>query len=159
MNSEHPGSHVFQQTGTIFVHIQGIITTNVLTKFHEDWKINVTFKSVNKKIPPPPDNKCGLYIVKNDTPPDGHFHEDRTINVAPRVLTIKNALSPGGHVFQSTRTIFELVQDIIGKNLLTKFHDDRTINGASRVLTRFTIAIHVGKNATPPLWKNTLPWF
>ncbi|KAH3699014.1 hypothetical protein DPMN_073960 [Dreissena polymorpha] len=48
---------------------------------------------------------------------------------------------PGGHVFQATGTNFELVQDIIGTNFLTKFHDDRTINVASRVLTRFTIAI------------------
>ncbi|KAH3707967.1 hypothetical protein DPMN_067405 [Dreissena polymorpha] len=44
----------------------------------------------------------------------------------------------------STGTLFELVQNIIGKNLLTKFHDERTINTASRVLTR--------KNATPP-WR------
>ncbi|KAH3709400.1 hypothetical protein DPMN_068862 [Dreissena polymorpha] len=58
----------------------------------------------------------------------------------------------GGHVFQATGTTFELVQNIIGTNLLTKFHDDRTINMASRVLTR--------KNA-PPLGshENCLaPW-
>ncbi|KAH3888759.1 hypothetical protein DPMN_012799 [Dreissena polymorpha] len=48
----------------------------------------------------------------------------------------------GGHVFPPTGTIFELIQDIIGTNHLTKFHDDRTINVASRVLTR--------KNAPPP---------
>ncbi|KAH3858952.1 hypothetical protein DPMN_101597 [Dreissena polymorpha] len=36
---------------------------------------------------------------------------------------------------------FDLIQDIIGTNLLTKFHDDQTINVASRVLTR--------KNAEP----------
>ncbi|KAH3877223.1 hypothetical protein DPMN_001085 [Dreissena polymorpha] len=40
------------------------------------------------------------------------------------------------HVFQPTGTIFELVQDILGTNLLTKFHENRTINVASRVLTR-----------------------
>ncbi|KAH3690311.1 hypothetical protein DPMN_191081 [Dreissena polymorpha] len=39
----------------------------------------------------------------------------------------------GGHVFPPTGTIFELIQDIIGTNLVTKFHDDRTINVASRV--------------------------
>ncbi|KAH3796650.1 hypothetical protein DPMN_150219 [Dreissena polymorpha] len=38
-------------------------------------------------------------------------------------------------------TIFDLIQDIIETNLLTKFHDDQTINVASRVLTR--------KNAEP----------
>ncbi|KAH3871714.1 hypothetical protein DPMN_034925 [Dreissena polymorpha] len=47
----------------------------------------------------------------------------------------------GGHVFPPTRTIFEIIQDIIGTNHLTKFHDDRTINVASGVLTR--------KNAPP----------
>ncbi|KAH3788820.1 hypothetical protein DPMN_166982 [Dreissena polymorpha] len=56
----------------------------------------------------------------------------------------KNALPTGGHVFHATGTIFELVQNIIGTNLLTKIHDDRTINTASRVLTR--------NNATPSWW-------
>ncbi|KAH3846013.1 hypothetical protein DPMN_088309 [Dreissena polymorpha] len=45
----------------------------------------------------------------------------------------------GGHVFKPTGIIFELVQDIIGMNLLTEFHEDRTIHVASRV-----------KNAPPP---------
>ncbi|KAH3699666.1 hypothetical protein DPMN_074626 [Dreissena polymorpha] len=51
---------------------------NVLTKFHEDWTINVTFR----------------------------FHDDQRINVASRVLTRKNAPPPGGHVFQQNRSIF-----------------------------------------------------
>ncbi|KAH3895468.1 hypothetical protein DPMN_019633 [Dreissena polymorpha] len=141
---------VFQQTRTIFKLIQDIIKTN-LTKFHEDWTINVT-KSVNKK---------------NFLPTGSHFHEDQTINVAFTVLTsqpkpsflliqdikysdkfhedwtinvtfgpymyYEKCPNPGGHVFQPTRTIFELVQDIIGTILLTKVHKDRTINVASRV--------------------------
>ncbi|KAH3747507.1 hypothetical protein DPMN_181934 [Dreissena polymorpha] len=37
----------------------------------------------------------------------------------------KNAPPTGGHVFQATGTTFELVQNIIVTNLLTKFHDDR----------------------------------
>ncbi|KAH3819037.1 hypothetical protein DPMN_120767 [Dreissena polymorpha] len=56
----------------------------------------------------------------------------------------KNAPPTGGHVFQATGTNFQLVQNFIATNLLTKFHDDRTINIASRVLTR--------KHATPP-WR------
>ncbi|KAH3897638.1 hypothetical protein DPMN_021831 [Dreissena polymorpha] len=55
------------------------------------------------------------------------FHEDRTINVASRVLTRfyyshirQNAPPLGSHVFQAKVTIFELIQDIIGTNLLTK---------------------------------------
>ncbi|KAH3863960.1 hypothetical protein DPMN_026968 [Dreissena polymorpha] len=59
-------------------------------------------------------------------PLGGHFHDDRTINVASRVLTRKNAPRP----------------NIIRTNLLTKFHEDRKINVAYRVLTR--------KNAPPP---------
>ncbi|KAH3731028.1 hypothetical protein DPMN_057033 [Dreissena polymorpha] len=69
------------------------------------------------------------------------FHEDRTINVASRV---KNAPPLCSHVFQANRPcfptkdiIYELVQDIIEINILTKFHEDWTINVASRVLTRF----------------------
>ncbi|KAH3781601.1 hypothetical protein DPMN_159500 [Dreissena polymorpha] len=184
MNSEHPGCHVFQQTGTTFFHedwtinvtsrvltrkmhriwwpcfstnwynfklVQNIKGTNLLTKFHEDQTIN----SVNKDI-------IGTNLLTK-------FHDDQTINVASRMLTRKNALPPGGnifyqnltifelvqdinrmnlltdgHVFQATGTIFKLVKDIIWTNLLTKFHDDRTLNMASRVLTR--------KNAPPP-WR------
>ncbi|KAH3815994.1 hypothetical protein DPMN_144534 [Dreissena polymorpha] len=37
---------------------------------------------------------------------------------------LKNAPTPGAHVFEPTGTIFELAQDIILTNLLTKFHDD-----------------------------------
>ncbi|KAH3699141.1 hypothetical protein DPMN_074095 [Dreissena polymorpha] len=65
------------------------------------------------------------------------FHEDRTINVASRVLTMKNAPPYGSHDLQPTSIIFELVQNIFGMNLLTKFHEDGTINVASRVFTRF----------------------
>ncbi|KAH3693953.1 hypothetical protein DPMN_081392 [Dreissena polymorpha] len=62
-----------------------------------------------------------------------------TINVASRV---KNAQPLGSNGFQAKVTIFKLIQDIIGTNLLTKFHLNRKINVASRVLTR--------KNAPPP---------
>ncbi|KAH3696329.1 hypothetical protein DPMN_083792 [Dreissena polymorpha] len=66
------------------------------------------------------------------------FIEDWTINVASRVLSRfyyshEKCPAPGGHVFQPTGIIFELVQDIIGMNLLTKFHVDQTINVTFRV--------------------------
>ncbi|KAH3878692.1 hypothetical protein DPMN_002590 [Dreissena polymorpha] len=99
-----------------------IIGTNLLTKFHGDRKINATFKVLTRKNAPP---RCG-----------------HTINVASRVHIGKNAPNLGSHVFQAKVTIFELIQDIIGTNFLTKFHEDRKINVASRVLTR--------KNAQPP---------
>ncbi|KAH3829605.1 hypothetical protein DPMN_102832 [Dreissena polymorpha] len=81
------------------------------------------------------------------------FHEDRTINVASRVLTMKKSLPPGGHVFQATGTMFELVKQTLplgchvfqqnrtnfefvqtnfGTNVLSKFHEAWTINVASR---------------------------
>ncbi|KAH3818483.1 hypothetical protein DPMN_120204 [Dreissena polymorpha] len=114
------GSHVFQANIIIFKLIQDIIETNLLTKFHEDWTINVASRVLTRKNAPPP------------------WWPYRTINVAS---IEKNDPSPGGHVFQPTGIIFELVQDIIGMNLLTKFHEDWTIDVASRV--------HLWKNAPP----------
>ncbi|KAH3871493.1 hypothetical protein DPMN_034696 [Dreissena polymorpha] len=128
------GSHVFQAKVTIFELIQDISGTNLLSKFHEDRKINVASRVLTRKIAPPP---WWPYIIRMNLLTK--FHEDRTINVASRV---KNAPSLGGHVFHANFTIFILIQDIIKKNLLTIFHPDWTINVASRVLT--------GKNAPPP---------
>ncbi|KAH3725736.1 hypothetical protein DPMN_051585 [Dreissena polymorpha] len=94
-----------------------------------------------------------IHIRKNAPPTGGHVflatgtnfklcHDDRTINMASRVLTGKNATPLSGHVFSPTRTVFELIQDIIWTNHLTKFHNNRKINVAYRVLTM--------KNAPPP---------
>ncbi|KAH3867877.1 hypothetical protein DPMN_031014 [Dreissena polymorpha] len=155
-------------------------TTNLLTKSHADWTLNVNYVVLTRQIMTLRDAQrttgkersqkltistlCSdmawtQYITQCKT-----FHEDQTINLASRLLTWKNAPPNGGHVFQPagnifkiildiirtnlgpifqpTGTIFELIHDLIGKNLLTKLHDDRTINVASRVLTR--------KNAPPP---------
>ncbi|KAH3871888.1 hypothetical protein DPMN_035103 [Dreissena polymorpha] len=76
--------------------------------------------------------------MKNPHPLVAIYHWDKSsddwnINGASRVLTRKNAPPHGGHVFQPIGIIFELVQDIIGFNLLTKFHEYRTINVGSRV--------------------------
>ncbi|KAH3704926.1 hypothetical protein DPMN_079987 [Dreissena polymorpha] len=63
------------------------------------------------------------------------FHEDLTVNLASRFHYShirKNALPLGSHVFQANIIIFELIQDIIKTNLLTKFHENWTINEASR---------------------------
>ncbi|KAH3713078.1 hypothetical protein DPMN_072845 [Dreissena polymorpha] len=141
-----PGGHVFQPTGIILELVHDIIGMNLLTK---------------KKVPP--FNINGTNLLTN-------FHEDQKINVASRVLTRKNAPLPGGHVFQPTGiifelfhedwtinvvsrvhvfqanvTIFELIQDIIETNLLTKFHEDWTINVASRELTRQMLIVHDGQ--------------
>ena len=63
MNSEHPGGHVFQQTGTILVHVQDIIKTNILTKFHNDQTINVTIRELTRFY--------NSHIRKNALPPGG----------------------------------------------------------------------------------------
>ncbi|KAH3731241.1 hypothetical protein DPMN_057249 [Dreissena polymorpha] len=112
-----------------------------LTKFHEDWTINVASR---EKAPPLGSHvfqaKVTIFELIQDiigTNFPSKFYEDPKINVASRVLTRKNAPPPGGHVFQPTGIIFKLVQDIFGINLLTKFHEDRKINVACRVLTRF----------------------
>ncbi|KAH3854990.1 hypothetical protein DPMN_097550 [Dreissena polymorpha] len=156
MNSEHPGGHVFQQSGYIFIrnkcdlksvnkflHIRknapppDIVGTNLVTKFHEDQTINVASRVKNA---PATDIIGSNLLTKKNAPPHDikrmnlltKFHEDRTINVASR----EKCPAPGGHVFQATRTNFKLVQAIIAINLLTKFHEDWIINVASRVLTR-----------------------
>ncbi|KAH3692825.1 hypothetical protein DPMN_194579 [Dreissena polymorpha] len=151
-NAPPLGSHVFQANITIFKLIQDIIETNLLTKFHDDWTINVASRvltiwpyiiGTNLLTKFHEDRKINVasrvLTRKNALPLGSHFNEDRIIDVAP---IVKNAPPLGSHVFQANATIFELVQHIIGMNLLTKFHKDWTINVASRVLTR--------KNARPP---------
>ncbi|KAH3894109.1 hypothetical protein DPMN_018267 [Dreissena polymorpha] len=123
----------FQANGAIFKRVQDIIRTNILTKFHGDWTINVTLRA---KCPNPGGN---VSLGR------------RTINGASRVLTRKNARSLTNLLtkFHDDRTINVVSSPyyekcpaqwrpyIIGTNLLTRFHADRTINVASRELTMF----------------------
>ncbi|KAH3806289.1 hypothetical protein DPMN_134608 [Dreissena polymorpha] len=128
---------------------------------------NLTSRVFTRKTAPPPG---GYQKMKIAPPTGGHtniltnfnlnrgiigtnlltkFHEERTRNVASRVFT--STVPPtGGHVFQQTRTTFELNQPIIqtniltnfeldqefiGTKLLTKFHEDQTRNVASKMFT------------------------
>ncbi|KAH3882359.1 hypothetical protein DPMN_006294 [Dreissena polymorpha] len=149
-----PGGHVFKETKTKL--IQDIIGTNLQAKFHDDRKINVTSRVLTRKI-------CTKYVfsqiwtifelVRDFKEPSvlTKFHDDWAKIVTSRVFTRNTASPPGGHVFQQTRTIFELNQHIIKtniltnfkvsrgimrKNVLTTFHENQTINVASRVFTR-----------------------
>ncbi|KAH3746645.1 hypothetical protein DPMN_181055 [Dreissena polymorpha] len=179
MNSEHPSGHVFQQIGTIFVHIQGTIKTYILTKFHEDCTINVTFMSVNKKnktAPPPGGHVFSLITTIFKLNQDIHktnvltkFHDDWTKNVTSRIFlpiqtifklngciqqtNAKNVTSrvppPGGHVFLPIRTIFELTCRIEETNVLTKLHEDWAKNVSFRLFTCLHY-IHTEKTAPPP---------
>ncbi|KAH3725883.1 hypothetical protein DPMN_051736 [Dreissena polymorpha] len=118
--------------------------TNLLSKFHEDRKINVASR-VKNALPP----GCHVFqpsriIFKLVQDIIGinlltKFYEDQTINVAS---IVKNAPPLGSHVFQANISIFELIQNIIETNLLTKFHEDWTINVASRELTSQMLTPH-----------------
>ncbi|KAH3797011.1 hypothetical protein DPMN_150587 [Dreissena polymorpha] len=110
------GGHVFQQTRPTFELNQHIIKTNILTNFQ-----------LHRDI-------IGTNLLTK-------FHEDRTKNVASRVLTRKTALPTGSHHIIKTNilTNFELDRDIIGTKLLTKFHADRKRNVPSRVFTNKSI--------------------
>ncbi|KAH3776493.1 hypothetical protein DPMN_177919 [Dreissena polymorpha] len=123
--------HFFKANKTIFELIQDIIGTNLLTKFHEDRKINVASKVLTRKNAPPPGGNVfkpnGIifehvqYIIWMNLLTN--FHEDRTINVASRVLT---------------RFYYSLFSHIRKNDppFSSHFHEDRKINVASRVLTR-----------------------
>ncbi|KAH3724280.1 hypothetical protein DPMN_050096 [Dreissena polymorpha] len=106
-NAQPLGGYIFQATGTIFELVQDFIGTNLLTMFYDDRTIIMASRVLTRFY--------NSYVILGKMPPP-----------------------PDGHVFKTTETetIFELIQDIIGTNLLTKFHEDRNINVASRVLTR-----------------------
>ncbi|KAH3749078.1 hypothetical protein DPMN_183568 [Dreissena polymorpha] len=141
----------FQPTKSIFKLIQGIIGTNLLTKFHEDRTINVVSRVLTGKYTP---NlliaiifKATIFELVQDIIGTNHqtkIHDVWKINVASRLLTRfyysnimknappylghENAPHHGIHVFQVNLIIFELIKAIIETNLLTKFHEDWTIH-------------------------------
>ncbi|KAH3720410.1 hypothetical protein DPMN_063309 [Dreissena polymorpha] len=128
-----------------------IIRTQVLTKFPENWTLNFTSRVLTRRTTDKRRSQnltmgtmCPGELKTNDLT---KFHKDWTQNVTSRNVTYRvltRKTDKRKNAPPTTRTIFEHVQDIIGKNLLTKFHDDRTINMAFRVFTR--------KHATPP-WR------
>ncbi|KAH3719961.1 hypothetical protein DPMN_062846 [Dreissena polymorpha] len=120
-NAPPPGGHVFQATGTIFELVRYIIGTHFLTKCHDDRIINVASRLLTRENATTPWRPC-FSTNRNHFQTHPRYHWDK----------LKNAPSPGVHVLKATETIFELIQDIIGTNLLTKFHEDRKINVASR---------------------------
>ncbi|KAH3818813.1 hypothetical protein DPMN_120539 [Dreissena polymorpha] len=114
--------NVFQPTETIFELIQDIIATNFLAKFHEDRTIIVATRVLERKMPRP---LVAIVLTRKNVPHPGRVAIrliSENINImGTNLLTNvnkKNAPPPGGYVFQQTRTIFEVVQDIIGSNHL-----------------------------------------
>ncbi|KAH3854854.1 hypothetical protein DPMN_097412 [Dreissena polymorpha] len=130
-NAPPLGSHVFQANIIIFELIQDIIETNLMTKFHEDWTINVASRvltSAHAQKIPNANNNIQLVYKEKCPAPAGHtnFHDDRKINVTSRVLT-------SGHAFLPIRTIFGLNRHIQQTHVLTKFHEHWTKNVTSRL--------------------------
>ncbi|KAH3801043.1 hypothetical protein DPMN_154687 [Dreissena polymorpha] len=106
-NAPPLGSHVFQTKVTIFKLIQDSIMTNLRTKFYEDREINVASRVLTRKKCPAP---WQPYIIRMNLLTK--FLEDWTIN--------EKCTVPWQPCFSSKVTIFELIQDIIGTNLLSK---------------------------------------
>ncbi|KAH3811548.1 hypothetical protein DPMN_139958 [Dreissena polymorpha] len=139
-NAPPLGDHVFQANIIILELTQEIIETNLLTKCHEDWTINVASRVLTRKNARP----WWPYIIGTNLLTK--FHDDRNINVTSRVHMMTNAPPPGGHVFQPTGIIFELVQDNIGMNLLTNHIKKNAPPLGSHV---FSSKLLTGKNAPP----------
>ncbi|KAH3720361.1 hypothetical protein DPMN_063258 [Dreissena polymorpha] len=143
-------------TSIVFKYDLDNIGTNLLTKFHEDRKINVASRVFT--------NNCGRTdgqrpVTKahlsnqtdrqtdrrTETKVLTKFHENWAKTVTSRVLTCfhyihieKNAPPTGSNVFSPIWTIFELIRENNKTNVLTNFHDDWAKIVTSRVFTRKT---------------------
>ncbi|KAH3863888.1 hypothetical protein DPMN_026894 [Dreissena polymorpha] len=118
----------------IFELIQDFIETNLLTKCHEDWTINVASR---EKYPAPGGHvfkatKTIFELIQDIIRKNllTKFHDDREINVTSTVLTRKIAPPPWWPY-------------ITGMNILTEYHEDQTINVASRVKNAPPLGDHV----------------
>ncbi|KAH3769462.1 hypothetical protein DPMN_170731 [Dreissena polymorpha] len=89
-----PPMATMKNTVAFFELIQHVIRTNVLTKYHEVWKINMTYIVLTMALNAP--LECNVfqsirtifelvrYIIR--TKPLTMFHEDRTINVVTKQM-------------------------------------------------------------------------
>ncbi|KAH3827607.1 hypothetical protein DPMN_129546 [Dreissena polymorpha] len=133
-NAPPLGSHAFQAKVTISELIQDISGTNLLSKFHEDRKINVASRVLTRKNAPRPGGHVFQPTISFSKTLLTKFDKDRTKNVA----SIEKCPTLGSHVFQANVTIVNLIQDVIETNLMTKFHEDWTINANVDVEPRTT---------------------
>ncbi|KAH3701282.1 hypothetical protein DPMN_076265 [Dreissena polymorpha] len=117
-NAPPTGGHVFSPIWTIFELVRDINKTNVLTNFHDDWTKIVTSRVFTRKTAPPIGHvfqrtgttfELNQHIIKTNiltnfkldrdfigTKLLTKFHEDRTINLAPRVFTNKCGRTDNG---------------------------------------------------------------
>ncbi|KAH3689976.1 hypothetical protein DPMN_191131, partial [Dreissena polymorpha] len=133
-----PGGHFFNQ------FVQDIIETDLLSKIHENGTIYVASRVQKASTL----TRIILELSKDviETCSSAKFDEDRTIHLAslvknapPYDRTMNEKHPAGGHVFQPTGR-FELVQDIIGTNIVTKFHEDRTMNEKHPLVAIFELS-------------------
>ncbi|KAH3713869.1 hypothetical protein DPMN_073670 [Dreissena polymorpha] len=139
------GGHVFQRSGTTFELNQHIIKTDIKTKLHEDWALNVTstFFELDRDI-------IGTNFLTK-------FHKDSTINVASRVFKNKCGWMDG-QTDDRQRPVTKAHLSNQETKVLTKFHENWAKNVTSKVFTCFHY-IHIEKNAPPtgshvfsPIW-------
>ncbi|KAH3831901.1 hypothetical protein DPMN_105173 [Dreissena polymorpha] len=150
-NAPPTGRHVFSLIWTIFEPVQDINKTNFLTNFHDDWAKIVTSRVFTRT-----NFEFNSHIKETKFNVLTKFHENWAKNVTSRVFSCfhyihieKNAPPTADiHVFQLTRTIFELNSQIKATNVLTKFQENWAKNVTSRVFTCFH-NIHMEKNAPP----------
>ncbi|KAH3738302.1 hypothetical protein DPMN_044935 [Dreissena polymorpha] len=128
-NKWPPGSHVFQQTGTIFELVQGSIGSNLVTKFHEDPTINVASTLSIRKL------SLTFWLIRFLLTLLFTCFHYTCIHIK------KTAPPPAGHVFPPIMTIFELVRDI---------YKIDAKNVTSRVFTSFFHYINIRKMTPPP---------
>ncbi|KAH3846762.1 hypothetical protein DPMN_089068 [Dreissena polymorpha] len=133
-----------QQSQVILRLSRAFIQTNVLTKFHKSWTINVTSNELTRKIASHSGgNACfstnrnhialiQAIITTNVLP---KFHKDGTVNATFRQYKEK-CPTHSSHVRQQTGTFFELLKYIIKTNVLTQVHEDWTTNVTFRVSTK-----------------------
>ncbi|KAH3886768.1 hypothetical protein DPMN_010781 [Dreissena polymorpha] len=122
------GSHVFQANVSIFKLIQDIIETNLLTKFHEDWTVNVASRVLTRKTAPPPGGHVfspiwtifDLLRDINEINVLTKFHDEWAKIVTSRVFT----------------NLHEDWASNVTSTVFTSFELNQTINVASRVFTR-----------------------
>ncbi|KAH3695620.1 hypothetical protein DPMN_083078 [Dreissena polymorpha] len=117
-NGPPTGGHVFSPIWTIFELVRDINKTNVLTNFHDDWAKIVTSRVFTRKTAPPTGGnvfqrtgttfELNQHIIKTNILTNFEldrdfigkklltkYYEDRTINVASRVLTNKCGRTDG----------------------------------------------------------------
>ncbi|KAH3886499.1 hypothetical protein DPMN_010509 [Dreissena polymorpha] len=142
-NAPPLGSHVFLVKVTIFELIQDIIGTNLLSKFHEDRKINVASRVLATKNAPP----LGSHVFQANTNLLTKFHEDWTINMASRELTRQNVEAAQCKT-DKRRSQKLTISTSHETNVLSKFHENWAKNVTFTVFTCFNY-IHIEKNAPP----------